>query len=122
MKLNFVNGWCGTDVVINGERKHTYGHTFKRITDNKGRMCLWVVLLIYLLQHENGDTRENISWFLNRMDGRNGNKNLSNHDLFFALKNCGIIYHLRNSKDKKTYWFANKEKAVELINDAIHAS
>lgn len=116
MAFNIVKGHLfGTDVIINGERKHTYGYKFTNIYNKKGEFTLWYCLLGYLIKKKYGVPVADVYSYIHFCN-KKCIQPKSNHDLLTALKNCGLIYYFRCNKT--TYWVAT-DKAKEYTKEVI---
>lgn len=119
MSINVKKGlWYGT---INTENnKQTYGYSFKKKYVTDGKLSRWYVILRFLVYHTymGGVTKKRALKFANvtctLTNGKVGET--SNHDLFTALSNCGVIYC--KHEGGKTLWFANLDIANELLANA----
>lgn len=119
MTLDIVkSAFCGTDIIINGERKHTYGYKFTNIYNKKGEFTLWFCFLTTLIKRwpKAMSSNEVYQYFHYCNPNCKGLK--SNHDLLSALKNCGLINNFRHGKF--TFWYVTN-KGKEYINE-IHES
>lgn len=120
MALDIVKGHLfGTYVIINGERKHTYGYKFTNIYNKKGEFALWYCLLVYLIKNKYGVSSSDVYDYIHFCN-KKCIQPKSNHDLLTALKNCGFIDYVR--VNKTTHWFATdkaKEYLTEIINKQL---
>lgn len=112
--------WYGTVNIENN--KQTYGYSFKKkhVSNNSRILTRWYIILRFLVFHTTmgGVTKERALKFANRTCAlSNGTVDKSsNHDIFTALSNCGVIYYKR--MNKTAVWFANIDAANELLVNA----